>query len=138
MHNKKWGKRLKVVLSMVMTTAVILPNVSYAMDYQLPKELKQTKNSFELNVSQIKEGVDTKTDKEVSVIVEFKSSTKAYATKLEKISKLKANNEIDKEHEVFTTFLNNLKGENKSTYKSNKNIEHSYKNTFNGVALNIK
>ena len=146
MHNKKWSNNLKKSLTMIMITAILIPNVVNAAS---PNEYfkKNSPNLTKLELGKdlkaemlkIQDGVDTKTNKEVSIIVEFKSEplvqSKNSSQKMSSQEKIKLDN-VNKEHETFKNFLNNK--DESTTFSNKPKVEHEYKNTFNGVSMKVK
>lgn len=87
-------------------------------------------------VSPIKDGVDVSTEEYQSIIIEFKSLPRITANVLkEESSKYSLGDEIETEHKEFSKFLaGKAKEKSSETYE----IEHSYYDTFNGVAMKVR
>lgn len=89
-----------------------------------------------VGVNPIKEGVDISTEEYQSIIVEFKSLPRITANILnDGGSKYSLIDEVETEHKEFSKFLERKAKEKSSvTY----DIEHSYFETFNGVAMKVR
>ena len=129
---------------------MMLPNIGHALspneyleknspDFTKQQLSKSLNTELKAERAVIQEGVDTKTDKLVPIIVEFKSDplvqSKNTPSKMSAQQKSKLDN-INKEHEEFKKFINNADGPTQFSNKSK--VEHEYKNTFNGVSMQIK
>lgn len=95
------------------------------------KELQQLPEG----VSPIKDGVNVYTEEYQSIIIEFKSLPRITSQALEGgNSKYSLNNDVYDEHNEFNKFLLTKSKEKTATY----NVDHSYYDTFNGVAMKVK
>lgn len=89
----------------------------------------------ELKENPIREGVDTTTEEEQNIIVEFNSLPLIMQEALNNgVKSKKITKEVEDEHKVFEKFLVSKSKEKSSTYS----IKYSYYNTYNGVAMTIK
>lgn len=93
------------------------------------------KDNAEVNENKIIKGVDTKTDDNISVIVEFVTPAKAEGAN--DITKVKSftQDKVDRDHKLFEEFLNSMP--TKFNSKGGTTIEYSYTEVFNGVSLTI-
>lgn len=136
------GLSLALVLA-----ANVSPVVSYATvreengnDSKITREYKLDssylkKDDAEVVEKKIIDGVDTKTDENISVIVEFVSPPKAEEFNKSGEAKMFAQDKVERDHQVFEGFLNSMP--KKYNSKGNTSIEYSYKEVFNGVSLTI-
>ncbi|MBO9128800.1 S8 family serine peptidase [Bacillus sp. 165] len=90
---------------------------------------------------QLSRDVDLTSDKEVTVIVEFKdlpakAAQIAKAAKGEKLSLAQAKENVEKSHAQFNKDLQSKVGKTKSG-KDSYQIKYTYKNSWNGVALTL-
>ena len=149
LKRSNWGKRLagSTLALSVFTTMVVPTNVLAASKREELKELyqqlsKSEKESvyssdldFQLKENPIKDGVDTSTDELQSVIIQFNELPMIEAKSQNNVLwKASVENAVQKEHETFESFLSSISNERSSGYT----IKHSYYNTFNGVALDVK
>lgn len=89
----------------------------------------------ESGINPIKDGIDITLEEEVSIIVEFNSLPKIMASELNNgINKKTIESSIQIEHSTFDKFLNTMTNAKALLYT----VDHSYYDTFNGVALKIK
>ncbi|HHD2753998.1 TPA: S8 family serine peptidase [Clostridium perfringens] len=93
------------------------------------------KDDAEVAEKKIIDGVDTKTDEEISVIVEFVSPSIAEGVNKERQASALTQSKIERDHQSFKEFLDSMPAKYKST--GNTSIEYSYKEVFNGVSLRI-
>ena len=94
-------------------------------------------NSLEIKLEEnpIKDGVDITTDEYQSVIIQFKSLPLIEAMEQNNgVATYSLENEINNDHQKFNEFLASMTKERSASYS----IKHSYYNTFNGVALEVK
>lgn len=144
-----WGKRLasgslaaSLILTSMMPTNVLATTKREELKDMFNELVNSEKLSLESNSLQleleenpIREGLDLKSTDVQSVIIQFKSPSKIESRVLKGDASLyDVKNEIEKEHHKFGEFLSNMSKERGNSYS----IKHSYYNTFNGVALDIK
>lgn len=94
-------------------------------------------NSLEIKLEEnpIKDGVDITTDEYQSVIIQFQSLPLIEAMEQNNgVATYSLENEINNDHQKFNEFLASMTKERSASYS----IKHSYYNTFNGVALEVK
>lgn len=104
---------------------------SLAEKYKLEMESAAT----ELELNPIREGVDTTAEEYQSIIVEFNSLPLIMQEALNNgVKSKKAIQEVENEHKVFEKFLAEKSKERSQLYT----IKHSYYNTYNGVAIEVK
>ena len=139
MHEKKWSKRFKRLVSLGAVTIMLVPNGVYAEDSS-PKREKNIRNNYDtlmdksnITKNKIDQSIDTESDKTISVIVEFNSPALAQSKLLNNTPNIKKN--IDKDHKNFKEHLNNMKKE-KSI--SSFEIEHEFTTVYNGVSMKLK
>ena len=139
MHSKKWSKGLKKMLSIGAVSVMLIPTVSQA----IPNSTNSTKitseftNQLNLNPIAIQEDVDTKTNEEISIIVEFKTLPLAVQKATSKATIYSSEKTINEEHDKFKLFLNNMSKE-QTTHSIGYEIDHEYTHLFNGVSMKIK
>lgn len=145
MKKKNLQKLIVTVLTVTFLTST-LSNVALGKTKDYSSELNYTDivNGIKSNVNYssnnmhniINKDVNTTTNDKVSVIVEFISNPLAL-TNSDSSTYSKAETNVDRDHRIFKNYLSHLP----STHSSEDNdpiITHTYKTTFNGVALKIK
>lgn len=86
---------------------------------------------------------DLSSQKEISVIVQFKSKPSKVAVleaalKGKELKKEKADAEVEKEHKTFKADIQNiLLKENPKTKSISSSISHTFKKAYNGVAMTL-
>ncbi|MGL5346746.1 MAG: S8 family serine peptidase [Peptostreptococcaceae bacterium] len=130
MHIKRWSKSLRKILSIGAISIILIPTVSQANTTMFNEPKNGFEHELKAEAIKIQQGVDTSTDKEISIIVEFKSLPKA----IQKQTKSEETNEVNKEHEEFKLFLDKLNKEKSMTIE----ITNEYTQLFNGLSMKIK
>ena len=145
LRRKLWQKIASGIITFTLAMSLIAPQSASAYyNNDRTSSIKALAEKYnqellskeaELKVNPIRKGVDTTTEEEQSIIVEFKSSPLIMQQALNNGAKSKkATKEVENEHKTFEKFLESKSKEKSSTYS----IKYSYYNTYNGVAMTIK
>ncbi|MEG2018057.1 MAG: S8 family serine peptidase [Clostridium sp.] len=100
------------------------------------EKYQQELNELDLGINKVKDGVDVSTEEYQSIIIEFNSLPRITDKALDEGSaKYGLNNNVERDHNEFNKFLlTKAKEKSAAVYE----IEHSYYDTFNGVAMKVK
>ncbi|TYS59008.1 S8 family serine peptidase [Sutcliffiella horikoshii] len=112
----------------------------------LSKEQREALDKLETNRSirglQLSRDIDLKSEKNVTVIVEFeqlpaKAETVSKSLQGEEVPLEKAKKMVEESHEKFKKELDDKLVPKEKSGKANYEVKHSYKNAFNGIALSL-